>query len=238
MFKFAIPALALAAALATPALANVPIYNTPGTGSVNAQPGFSYTAAADGELKVWYLGGRSVGYTHALFASFDGGSSWAGPAQSSDSDLEGTSFSFGPIDAGTPVEFKLLVSKPNKVAGTEVFTDPSKNSPVQNLAFYSDWGGGSFTYIESFFGAELNGSIPLGEYTYVAFEDIVSAPFRARDEFGNRQDYDYNDYRFAFRLVPGNVVPEPATWAMLITGFGLVGFAMRRRKSTLASVSA
>ncbi len=34
------------------------------------------------------------------------------------------------------------------------------------------------------------------------------------------------------------VVPEPATWAMLITGFGLVGFAMRRRKSAIASVAA
>lgn len=35
--------------------------------------------------------------------------------------------------------------------------------------------------------------------------------------------------------VPG-AVPEPATWAMMIVGFGLVGFAMRRRKvrSTLS----
>ncbi|MFQ3665694.1 MAG: PEPxxWA-CTERM sorting domain-containing protein [Sphingomonadaceae bacterium] len=29
-------------------------------------------------------------------------------------------------------------------------------------------------------------------------------------------------------------VPEPATWMMLITGFGLVGFAMRRRSRALA----
>lgn len=30
------------------------------------------------------------------------------------------------------------------------------------------------------------------------------------------------------------VVPEPATWAMLITGFGLVGSAMRRRRAAIA----
>ena len=33
-------------------------------------------------------------------------------------------------------------------------------------------------------------------------------------------------------------VPEPATWAMLITGFGLVGFAARRREQRLARVAA
>ncbi len=32
----------------------------------------------------------------------------------------------------------------------------------------------------------------------------------------------------------GGVVPEPATWAMLIAGFGMVGFAARRRQ-TIAS---
>lgn len=34
----------------------------------------------------------------------------------------------------------------------------------------------------------------------------------------------------------GGVIPEPATWAMLITGFGLVGATMRRRR--VARVSA
>jgi hypothetical protein len=32
-------------------------------------------------------------------------------------------------------------------------------------------------------------------------------------------------------------VPEPATWAMLIAGFGMVGFSVRRRRA-MASVSA
>ncbi|THD58170.1 MAG: PEP-CTERM sorting domain-containing protein [Phenylobacterium sp.] len=30
-------------------------------------------------------------------------------------------------------------------------------------------------------------------------------------------------------------VPEPATWTMLIAGFGMVGAALRRRAGTLAS---
>ena len=32
----------------------------------------------------------------------------------------------------------------------------------------------------------------------------------------------------------GGVVPEPATWAMLLTGFGLVGVSMRRRAAAAA----
>jgi hypothetical protein len=34
-------------------------------------------------------------------------------------------------------------------------------------------------------------------------------------------------------LMAGNAVPEPATWAMLIFGFGLIGSAMRRRKTNV-----
>ncbi len=34
-----------------------------------------------------------------------------------------------------------------------------------------------------------------------------------------------------------SLVPEPATWGMLIAGFGMVGFSMRRRRTALDSVS-
>lgn len=34
------------------------------------------------------------------------------------------------------------------------------------------------------------------------------------------------------------VVPEPQTWAMMIAGFGLVGFAARRRRSEITTVRA
>ena len=34
--------------------------------------------------------------------------------------------------------------------------------------------------------------------------------------------------------IPNPGVPEPATWAMLIAGFGLVGATMRRRRAAIA----
>ncbi|WP_225883093.1 FxDxF family PEP-CTERM protein [Sphingomonas aliaeris] len=50
----------------------------------------------------------------------------------------------------------------------------------------------------------------------------------------------FNGYSFdhSFQL-NGNVaaVPEPATWAMMIAGFGMVGFAMRRRAKVSTAVA-
>lgn len=51
----------------------------------------------------------------------------------------------------------------------------------------------------------------------------------------NRRDNGDTNPFFLRQAQPG--VPEPATWAMLISGFGLVGFAMRRRRG-VASVAA
>ena len=43
----------------------------------------------------------------------------------------------------------------------------------------------------------------------------------------------YNRYAVSGELVAqAGAVPEPATWAMLIIGFGLVGVSMRRRSQT------
>lgn len=45
-----------------------------------------------------------------------------------------------------------------------------------------------------------------------------------------------NDFRAVFNVGAGGAVPEPATWAMLILGFGMVGGVMRsaRRSTRLA----
>ena len=42
------------------------------------------------------------------------------------------------------------------------------------------------------------------------------------------------DFTFG-SLVGGGGVPEPATWAMMIAGFGLTGMAMRRRRAAFAA---
>lgn len=59
----------------------------------------------------------------------------------------------------------------------------------------------------------------------------VSTFYLGYDDQINRQDDDHDD--MIIRAVVSSVrtaVPEPATWAMLLAGFGLVGGALRRRK--------
>lgn len=48
-------------------------------------------------------------------------------------------------------------------------------------------------------------------------------------EFNDGPGGDPNDYKGNFRLSVA-AVPEPATWAMMILGFGVVGSALRRKK--------
>ena len=43
------------------------------------------------------------------------------------------------------------------------------------------------------------------------------------------------DEAWGLDRVTAGAVPEPATWAMLITGFGMVGFAARRRSAAIAA---
>lgn len=38
----------------------------------------------------------------------------------------------------------------------------------------------------------------------------------------------------SFTVTAANAVPEPATWAMMIGGLGVVGLAMRRRRTTVS----
>lgn len=67
--------------------------------------------------------------------------------------------------------------------------------------------------------------------------DIISHYFDYYDYFydyttGQYSRYDYLVARASsgqWVVDPPSAVPEPATWAMLITGFGFVGGAMRRR---------
>jgi len=87
--------------------------------------------------------------------------------------------------------------------GDLFYSDRSLNTDGITHIYSTNYAGGDF-------------GLPAG--TYVGFEDLNGGG-----------DLDYEDLAFIFTNVRSNV-PEPAAWALMLAGFGLVGSAMRRRR--------
>jgi hypothetical protein len=77
-------------------------------------------------------------------------------------------------------------------------------------------------------------------YAFINVYFSDGASFDAVRFFENPQvgGYESDNHTVGYFIEKGGVVPEPATWAMMIAGFGLVGFAARRRREGAAVVSA
>jgi hypothetical protein len=82
---------------------------------------------------------------------------------------------------------------------------------------------GSNTVFGWAFGNDIDGNGTAG-----AFANYAGGVNRLTQDGG--QSWSVTGFDRAFRTyVDAGAVPEPATWAMLITGFGIVGAAARRR---------
>ncbi len=196
-------AIAGAALLSTAAYAAIPVY--PNSGTENAEL-YSFTAAADGDLVAYFTGstGSFENVLGLIVNGTDVGLSTLNSLNSAPGDL----FNFGPVSAGDALVFYINVQ-----GGLYTWaSDKSLNDDGTNHVWSTAYGGGDF-------------SIPAG--IFVTFEDLP----------GTGTDFNYQDLGFVFsnvntEIIP-NGVPEPATWAMLIAGFGLIGVANRRRRGTL-----
>ena len=106
----------------------------------------------------------------------------------------------------------------------QISTVGSDIGTIDNQAWYDVIGFGGAIHAENYSNKYLGQYY--GPSSGYPFGD-PNAPASAfiRDNLQNDQRINY-----AFRYDDTPAIPEPATWAMLITGFGLTGFAMRRRK--------
>lgn len=75
-------------------------------------------------------------------------------------------------------------------------------------------------------------TLTLTEFSFTRSLADVVGEFRAIPQTGDGNDYAGN---FSFTQSTAIAVPEPAQWAMLVSGFGLLGLGMRRRRSKAAS---
>lgn len=147
-----------------------------------------------------YFAGRSAGYTSGLGLLVNGVESSVFGLASRTTPL-GAALDFGPVRAGDSLVFFIDVQD----TGARYFSDMSLNPDGTNHAFAAPFGG--------------NSALPAG--LYLGFEDLPRGG-----------DFDYNDFGVVVTnaRITADAIPEPATWAMLIAGFGLVGLVVRRKK--------
>ena len=108
-----------------------------------------------------------------------------------------------------------------------ISTVDSNVANINNLAWYDQIGigGGVFSesynnkYLGQFYGPQSN-TIPGFASAYI------------RDNLSGA-----GAINFAFRVDGVGVVPEPATWGVLVLGFGVMGGAMRAQRGRKATVA-
>ncbi|TRW18128.1 Npun_F0296 family exosortase-dependent surface protein [Glacieibacterium frigidum] len=122
--------------------------------------------------------------------------------------------------------FLVVPSDGASASGTATFTSTNRIT-----AFSFDWGTpddyntltfrNGATVVASFTGAGLGA----GNYAYT-FTDAQNV---------TSVDFTSSNRAFEIDNVGVTAVPEPATWALLLVGFGMVGVAARRRSTSVAA---
>lgn len=151
-----------------------------------------------------YFAGSTAGYTEDLGLLVNGVDTGI-YGLSNHTTLLGTALSFGGVTAGDSLVFFTRV----QTTGFTYYSDKSLNGDGINHVYSTSYAGGDF-------------GIPAGKF--VAFEDLNGGG-----------DLNYNDEKFVFTNVAAtSSTPEPASWALMIAGFGLVGAGLRRRATAFA----
>lgn len=116
----------------------------------------------------------------------------------------------------------------------QISTVSSSTAQIDNQAWYSVIGAGAWAFAQNYsnkFEGTLYG--PVSGYGCCGsdFQFTNAASAFVND---NAVGSSYTNYAFIDDGLTG-AVPEPASWALLIVGFGLTGAAMRRRATVAAA---
>ena len=144
---------------------------------------------------------------------------------------------------GPPAPVADFLSLPTGSYVTVGFNDETVIDGVGNDIFIGEVGASgeranvfvSSDYINFvFLGVALDNASTAFDLASIGFASpVVAVKIVGLDNFGGSPGFDV-DY---IQVLPGSIggaVPEPASWALMIAGFGLVGTTMRRRSPATA----
>lgn len=205
----AIGALAFTAGTAEAKTVISQTFDAPGTGSYTTVDGYAYGAGIDA---------TSFPTGSALY--FRGNN-------------QGRSVTFAPVDLspGGTIDFSFILGKYGTT--NQTYFEGADGGPEDVTFAYSTNGGLNWTNFDTYSTSgtgtrDINGWTKLS-YTLAPGAALSSTTFRFLQPTNSGSSYDHwaIDNFFVSNSV---AVPEPATWAMMIAGIGMVGFAMRRRQ--------
>jgi len=134
----------------------------------------------------------------------------------------------GLLDYNSPIAASFFVPSNSSVAATTNF--------VQVLGDRLPLGSGAATLSAFDINGNLLGSVsapdvgPIGTgpVLSLSFSGIHSVSFSSDNGTVGFDNFEFGDL---------TVVPEPATWAMMLAGFGMVGFGLRSRRKQAVRVT-
>lgn len=240
MKRFLIAAATLSAAIAQPALAEVIVQQgTNGGVSLGALPGFDYSLGSLDQVTLTIAGTENrSGFvindwpdgapeTMNLSWAIDGISNFTlylWPVSQGSVPL--ASFAIPIAGAGQDV-----ISDEDRLfemwaSGEGTFAiDPSVIPQLGSSGFF-DW-----DLALSFFGPGFYDGSDVTFSSVSPLEPISLGGTCFDGNFQGEELCNFFTYTISYFYTP-QAVPEPTTWAMMLLGFGAVGFAMRRRKQT------
>lgn len=157
---------------------------------------------------------------------------------------------------GDVIQGTVLLSSPFVVPkGAYVNNAPSFGGLGITLLVTDDPGdGGTISYTQTFdiyngatlvdplysFFPATTGALALGGFSLVdtpafSFDRIVfAATITGSSSFANPINFAAGSAYLRVITYPAGPVPEPATWTIMVSGFGLIGGAMRRKRDFIA----
>ena len=192
------------ASLACAASAGPIPYPTPGTPNPVVS---TFTATSTGEITA-YFAGSGASYDEEVGMLVNGVPTGVVGLDDHSSAI-GLALNLGAVTAGDTLTFFDDVSSIN----TTWYSDPTLNTADD---------GGNHVYSTDATAGQVFAGSPAG--VYVGFEDL---------NFISGSDYNYFDDTFVFtNTTLAGGVPEPATWALMLMGVGMIGAGVRlaRRK--------